>query len=80
MVVVQGKDYQALDNRIERIQRANKRNVKTGKVTIAIGVSKYNGDKFVSDVFERADEAMYKNKKLVKEANVFLIDKTLTMG
>lgn len=79
VAVVQGADYECIDTRIERIQRANRRNKKAGKVTIAVGVSKYEGDKFVSDVFERADKAMYANKKMMKEGDLFMIDKTLTM-
>lgn len=79
VAVVQGVDYECLDERIERVQRANRRNKKAGKVTIAIGASKYDKDKFVSDVFERADEAMYANKKMMKEGDLFMIDKTLTI-
>ncbi len=67
VVVAQGKDYESLDNRLEKINKANKKNKKAGKVTIAFGASRFDKDKFVSDVFQRADSAMYKNKKVMKQ-------------
>ena len=70
VAVVQGKDYEYLESRIERIGKANAKNKKNGKVTIAIGYSVYDKkDKFVSDVFERADSLMYANKKKMKAAD-----------
>ena len=66
-VVVRGKDYTFLEARLEKINRANARNKKAGKVTLAVGSAKYSKeDKFVSDVFDRADSEMYKNKKKMK--------------
>jgi GGDEF domain-containing protein len=42
--------------------------LKNDGVTMAVGVAKYGkGDRFVSDVFDRADSAMYQNKKKMKE-------------
>lgn len=48
----------------------DKDNVKIG-VSIAKGFAEFDPDKDTqfSDVFERADSEMYKNKKLMKEAN-----------
>lgn len=68
VVIVQGKDYDHLNSRISKITKINDKNKKNGKVTIAVGSSVFNkGDKFVSDVFERADSTMYANKKKMKE-------------
>ena len=68
VAIVQGKDYDYLESRISKIKKINDKNKKNGKVTIAVGFSVYNKeDKFVSDVFERADSIMYANKKKMKE-------------
>ena len=68
VVIAQGKDYHLIEKRIEKINKANAKNKKLGKVTIAVGTATFdNKDKFVSDVFERADDMMYKNKKKMKE-------------
>lgn len=69
VAVAQGKDYDLLDAHIATIQEINKKNQNTGKVTIAVGSAKYTSeDKFVSDVFERADSIMYDNKRKMKES------------
>ena len=69
VAIIQGKDYDMIDNRLNKIDRANKRNVKNDSVTMAVGFAKFgSGDRFVSDVFDRADSAMYQNKKKMKEA------------
>ncbi|MBQ6462095.1 MAG: GGDEF domain-containing protein [Pseudobutyrivibrio sp.] len=68
VAIVQGKDYDRLNSRISKITKINDKNKKNGKVTIAVGSSVFNkADKFVSDVFERADSTMYANKKKMKE-------------
>ena len=68
VVIVQGADYGKIDKCIEKIQRVNIKNGKTGAVTMAVGVAKYKGEAFTSDVFEKADSAMYENKRKMKEA------------
>ena len=68
VAIVQGKDYDRIESRITKINKINSKNKKNDKVTIAVGYSLFGkNDKFVSDVFERADSAMYKNKKKMKE-------------
>ncbi|MBE5920101.1 MAG: GGDEF domain-containing protein [Pseudobutyrivibrio ruminis] len=68
VAIVQGKDYDHLNSRISKITKINSKNKKNDKVTIAVGYSLFGkNDKFVSDVFERADSVMYKNKKKMKE-------------
>ena len=68
VAIVQGKDYDHIDSRISKISKINAKNKKSGDVTIAVGYSSFGGgDKFVSDVFERADSLMYTNKKEMKD-------------
>ncbi len=68
VAIAQGKDYEMLENRLGKIDRSNKRNDKNNGVTMAVGWAKFSKeDRFVSDVFDRADSAMYENKKKMKE-------------
>lgn len=68
VAIAQGKDYEMIENRLGKIDRANKRNDKANSVTMAVGWAKFSKeDRFVSDVFDRADSAMYENKKKMKE-------------
>lgn len=68
VVVAKGKDYDLLEVHLAAIDETNEHNNRDGKVTIAVGAAKYGPeDKFVSDVFERADSLMYKNKRQMKE-------------
>lgn len=68
VAIAQGKDYEMLENRLGKIDRANKRNDKNNGVTMAVGWAKFGAeDSFVSDVFDRADSVMYENKKKMKE-------------
>ncbi|SEK18175.1 diguanylate cyclase (GGDEF) domain-containing protein [Pseudobutyrivibrio ruminis] len=68
VAIAQGKDYEMIENRLGKIDRANKRNDKANGVTMAVGWAKFGPeDRFVSDVFDRADSAMYENKKKMKE-------------
>ena len=44
-------------------------NLKSNKVVVASGLGIYapNKDKYVDDIFERADKKMYERKKSLKE-------------
>ncbi|MCR5580311.1 MAG: GGDEF domain-containing protein [Pseudobutyrivibrio sp.] len=68
-VIAQGDDYDSLEECIGKINAKNRENKKKGRVTMAVGKALFEGDSFVSDVFERADSDMYKNKKRMKEGN-----------
>ena len=65
-VIAQGQDYDNIDALVEEIAEANRVNGAEGKVIVACGMAKYNGERSVSGVFERADAQMYKNKKELK--------------
>lgn len=67
VVVVDGEDYENLDEIMEKIEKINRKNKVGGKVVIAAGASRYRRDKRVSTVFERADKNMYKNKADLKK-------------
>ncbi len=66
-VVVDGEDYDNLDEIMEKIEKINRKNKTNGKVVLAAGASRYKRDGKVSAVFERADKNMYKNKAELKQ-------------
>ena len=65
-VIVQGTDYQNIDQLITQVNEHNIEAQKNGGVVIACGMSRYNGDDCVAPVFERADQNMYDNKNDLK--------------
>ncbi len=67
-VIVQGNDYNNIDSIMKRFEANNLKNKERGTVVIAAGVSRFNADTTVSEVFSRADIEMYENKRKLKEA------------
>ena len=49
------------------IAQVNVRNKKKKEVTIAVGVSKFDGQSEMSEIFDDADAKMYLNKKRMKK-------------
>ena len=52
---------------MSKMLKHNVRNRLKGDVVIAAGMSRFNGNETVADVFARADEEMYRNKKELKK-------------
>ena len=67
--ILDENDYYTRDYLMQKINEKNDKNAKANKVTIACGISDFNPetDKKLIDVFIRADELMYKNKKELKD-------------
>jgi diguanylate cyclase (GGDEF)-like protein len=65
-VIAQGSDLDHLAEIMTTIEKTNVRNQREGKVVIASGASRFQGDSEVADVFKRADSKMYKNKRFLK--------------
>ncbi|MBP5177037.1 MAG: GGDEF domain-containing protein, partial [Clostridia bacterium] len=66
VVIAQGADYDNIDALIEKLNARNKENAQKGEVVVACGMAKFDGDRNVSAVLERADILMYENKKNLK--------------
>ena len=66
-VIVQGPDYDRLDECMDKIDKSNKNNMKNGKVTIAAGVSRFKNDSSLTEIFARADKKMYEHKSEIKK-------------
>ena len=67
MVIAQGADYGNIDKLLENLEKVNVRNKKKKEVTIAVGVSKFDGQSEMSEIFDDADAKMYLNKKRMKK-------------
>ncbi len=66
VAVIQGADYDCIEELIGKMKDHNTKAILTGGIVIACGMSKYNGDTGVALVFERADQNMYENKSDLK--------------
>ncbi len=69
-VIVQGEDYDSLDDLVEKLRARNLTASETGGIVIACGTAKCEEDRSVSPVYERADHAMYENKSKLKAGMV----------
>ena len=66
-VIAQGGDYRNIEKLMDLMHESNERNIRENGVVIACGMARYHNEKRVSDVFEKADELMYENKRHLKE-------------
>lgn len=69
-VLLKGSDYDHRKQLMQSLSIISLEHIQSGKVTMASGISDFNAmqDTNVQDVFERADSAMYENKKRFKSA------------
>lgn len=67
--VLRGGDYDNRDLLLEELKARMITNGRSGEVVLATGMSAFDkgNDKLVSQVFKRADNLMYENKKQLKE-------------
>lgn len=65
-VISKGQDYDNIESLVEEFGHRNERGKEHGAVVVACGFSRHTGDESFADVFERADTAMYENKKALK--------------
>lgn len=66
-VISQGDDYANIDALVRRMEEYNAKALQSGGIVIACGMAKYENDRSVARVFERADQIMYRNKSDLKE-------------
>ncbi len=68
VVLLQEKGFDTMHEVIDEFNSKVEENIDTDNVVISIGYSEFTGeDQQVHDVFERADQMMYKRKKQLKE-------------
>jgi diguanylate cyclase (GGDEF)-like protein len=68
VVIAQGNDYSCLEERLGKMKDHNTEAALTGGIVIACGMSKFEDDACVAEVFDRADHSMYENKAELKAA------------
>lgn len=67
VAILTGMDYRNRHKLMEEIAQVDKHNQSCDEAIVAVGMSEYKPGDHVSDVFERADEAMYVNKNYLKD-------------
>jgi diguanylate cyclase (GGDEF)-like protein len=67
-VIAQGSDYAFIEDRFEKVSAHNAEALQNGGILIACGMARFEDDKRVADVLERADRNMYENKNALKAA------------
>lgn len=65
-VVSQGRDYNNIEELIEKVNEHNAQASLTGGIVIACGMSRFENDVCVASVFGRADHNMYEDKNRLK--------------
>ncbi len=71
VVFLRGDDYSNKENLMNSLRAQVQKNLKSGSGPIlASGMAEYTPEKdtFISEIFERADKAMYKNKRELKKS------------
>ena len=66
-VISQGDDYENINELLKKIEDHNREALLNGGVVIACGTAMYKKGDAVTDVYKRADEAMYENKARLKK-------------
>jgi diguanylate cyclase (GGDEF)-like protein len=66
-VISQGDDYENINELLKKIEDHNREALHNGGVVIACGTAMYKKGDAVTDVYKRADEAMYENKARLKK-------------
>ena len=67
-VIAQDDDYKCIDELIEKMSEHNTAAIQNNGIVIACGMAKFENDKCVEEVFDRADLNMYDNKNELKNA------------
>lgn len=65
-VIARGEDYVLIDDIVADVAAHNRQSLTDGSVVVACGMARFAGEERVSDVFERADHAMYHDKNELK--------------
>ena len=67
--IIQGRDYGQIDVMMQQLEAVNQRHRASGDVVVACGMAVYCQDQKVEDVFARADQNMYEEKKRLKKSS-----------
>ena len=69
MAILTGRDYETRDALLSALHDRSVRHIGAGDVVVSGGLSDFDpaGDARFHDVFERADQRMYREKQALKE-------------
>ena len=67
VALCQGDDFGRHQELIKQMNDHNEKAIETGGIVIAMGMSCYQNDENVAQVYERADQKMYENKSYLKD-------------
>ena len=79
-VISQGKDYARIEELLGKVAAHNEEAIRSGGIVIACGMAKYDNNKCVAEIFERADHNMYDNKNALKSIKAWENDKVGKSG
>jgi diguanylate cyclase (GGDEF)-like protein len=65
-VIARGEDYRNIEKLMEEFTKTIEENRRNGDVVVAAGISKFSNEKNVAEVFQTADQYMYRNKEQLK--------------
>nr|WP_081794750.1 EAL domain-containing protein [[Eubacterium] cellulosolvens] len=68
-VIARGEDYRNIEKLMEEFTNTIEENRRNGDVVVAAGISKFSNEKNVAEVFQTADQYMYRNKEQLKKNN-----------
>lgn len=66
VTIARNRDYEHVDELLERIRQHNVEASQNGGIVIACGMSRFEDDECVATVFRRADQLMYEDKAALK--------------
>ena len=67
--ISQGRDYDRIEELLEKMRQYNLEAMRSGGIVIACGMSRFDHDSCLAAVFERADQNMYEDKNSLKRAD-----------
>ena len=66
VAVLRGEDYTHRRELLDQVRGQAREHLQDGGTVVAVGMSEYRNDSFITDVFERADREMYEDKRALK--------------
>ena len=68
-VIIQDGDYEHLEELLGKMADRNTKALRDGGIVIACGAARYENDSCAAEIFDRADQIMYRNKNELKAAS-----------
>ncbi len=66
VAILRGEDYERRQELLGQMRGQSREHLQDGGAVVAVGMSDYQKDTYITDVFERADREMYEDKRALK--------------